>query len=287
MGLISRVSGRTYRGHNFLTPGIYLKMTRWARPAVGMIVACTIISPFGKSIKHEAETPGLDESTILRTLVSFNHFFVKYIWFWTWCTILPFATAFALKIQNHSSFSFKKRSKASVNYLKLLQPLIRIGIFGTIVWLAFTSLKRVLYENSGRCVVQNTSKVILKATTPKLCKWFGNLDGAKWTGFNLSGHCFMLNFCTLIVLNEIEEYIYMRKRINNDALKIMYWFCLVFVGACQAMVLVTYCMYHRPLEKIMATLLAVICWQILYEEVFKRRVISSKLVAPPIKEKMA
>lgn len=260
-------------------------MTRWARFGVAMITVCAVISPFGMRLRHAKDTPGIDDSHMLKTLVSFNHFFVKYIWFWTWCTVLPFATAYALLVQSHSSYNFKKRSRASVNYFKLLHPFIRVGVFGSIIWAVFNVLKTFLREHTGRCVIKGTSKVILKATTLKACKWYGNLDGGEWTGFNISGHCFMLNFCTLIMLNELEEYVYMKKRINNEPLKLMYWFCAGFIVMCQSMVLITYCFYHEPLEKIAGTILAVVCWQLLYEELFKKRLFLPRLIAPPIKEK--
>ena len=95
----------------------------------------------------------------------------------------------------------------------------------------------------------------------------------------------MLNFCTLIVLNELENYIFMKKRIDSRILKFMYYLCCLFVVACQSMLLVTYLMYHTPLEKVMATVLAVVAWQVLYEDFFKRKILPSFVLAPPAKEK--
>ena len=95
----------------------------------------------------------------------------------------------------------------------------------------------------------------------------------------------MLNFCTLIVLNELENYVFMKKRIDSRILKFMYYICCLFVVACQSMLLVTYLMYHTPLEKVMATVLAVVAWQVLYEDFFKRKILPSFVLAPPAKEK--
>jgi len=97
----------------------------------------------------------------------------------------------------------------------------------------------------------------------------------------------MLNFCTLIVLNELESYIFMKKRIESKSLKCMYWFCCLFLAACQSMLLVTYLMYHTVLEKVMGTVLAVVAWQVLYEDFFKRKgILPSVILAPPAKEKL-
>ena len=41
-------------------------MTRWARVGVGMIALCAAVSPFGSSIAHEKDTPGLENSIILQ-----------------------------------------------------------------------------------------------------------------------------------------------------------------------------------------------------------------------------
>ena len=270
-------------------------MTRWARVGLAMITACIAITPFGNTIAHEKDTPGLDDSLVLQLLVLWNQTFVKYIWGWTCLIIIPFATIFSIKIQSHSSYNFNKSTntkstnKQKINHLKVIPPIFRVGVFSTIIWQCFLFIKRTIFEKTGRCVIKNATsevtKVILKATSPKLCKWYGSLDKAVWTGFNLSGHSFMLNFCTLIVLNELENYVFMKKRINSKILKCMYYVCCLFVIACQSMLLVTYLMYHQPLEKVMATVLAVVAWQVLYEDFFKRKVLPSFVLAPPAKEK--
>jgi len=248
------------------------------------LICCSIISLFGKNLKYEQSISGIGEYWYVDLLVFINQNFVKYIWGWTMCIITPFAIVFSIKIQTVNQYNFQVKSSNKINYLKVIQPLVRINVFGSIIWIIFTKLKSLIYKNTGRCIFENTKKIILLATTPKDCNWYGD-NQAFWSGINISGHSFMLNLCSMIVLSELEMYYkifysnYFRDTVKKHFYKnykklgyflsVWYYICVAFLVCCQSMVVLTYLIYHNYFEKVSGTLLALFAWQLIYKDISK------------------
>ena len=69
-------------------------------------------------------------------------------------------------------------------------------VIATSVWYGFTGLFLIIEDNSGVC---NATKFLNKAE----CK-----DGGfRWKGLDISGHCFLLVWCNLIILEEAKCYL--------------------------------------------------------------------------------
>lgn len=248
-------------------------MHQLSKAALTILSLCSILSLFSLSLRSEKDTPNLKTSPIAQLLVFINLKFVKLIWFWTMVVVTPFAVLFSVKIQSYSVYNFErtKAKKAKVRYSKVVPVLIRILIFGTTIWYLFTHLKRLWFQSTGRCLIEHSNKVILKATTPKLCNWYNVEKNAYWSGFNLSGHSFMLNFSSMITLTEIYTYQNLKRELKNQwFIKQLYRLCVAFLIACQVMVCITYLVYHRYFEKVFGTVLALFCWQVLYFDVCQK-----------------
>ena len=265
-------------------------MQNLSKLALYSLAWCIFLSLFGKNYRHEKDTPGRGQLWYVDLLLLINQNFVKWIWGWTMLVITPFAVLFAYKIQHFKRRKFSnKKLKSSMQYHKLIHPLTRINLLGTIIWYLFTKLKSFLYNNTGRCLIENSNKAVLQASNAKSCRWLTNEEKlgqqGYWTGFNLSGHSFMLNFSFMIVATELYGF-YQLLKINYDSksskysqqktskllafLKIYYHVCLFFLFLCLLCVSVTYLVYHTFIEKVIGTVLALFCWQIIYFDYCKR-----------------
>ena len=281
----------------------------FSKTCLFIIIYCTFLSLIGTSYRHEKDTPGKGELWYIDLIILINQRFVKWIWGWTMVLITPFSLFYSIKSQNFKRIlerTVSPRNKnvqsQKIEYHRLLHPLIRINLLGTLIWYIFTKTKRSLYNNTGRCLLENSSKVILQARNPHSCKFLTsssnpekqaeNLVDAYWSGFNLSGHSFMLNFSILVVMSEVWCFYQFLKIYNNPEnsnsnfnsnsmkkiqkmksfkfLKIYFYLCLAFLLSCFTMVTITYSIYHSLVEKICGTVLAMFCWQIIYFDFCQR-----------------
>lgn len=175
------------------------------RLALKILLCCTVLSLFGGSIPTSAKTPFQDHF-LIKTLLAINLFYVKKIWGWTLLFLTSFSVLHTVNIQSHSSINFRSRKRKPINYFEIVHPFSRIFIGGTLIWWIFTLLKRYVFESTGFCLLEE-DKIILAAEKPYECRQLS--DGkADWTGYNISGHSFMLNFVSLVILSEIEPYVF-------------------------------------------------------------------------------
>lgn len=202
-------------------------MNKLSEISLYLLAWCCLLSIFGKNLRHEKDTPGKGELLYVDILLWINSNFIKWIWGWTMLLITPFsilvtynlnyfeAVCLAKKNLVHKS-SASKQVASSKNLKKLafftpsvlLHPIVRINFLGTVIWYLFTLLKRVIFNNSGRCLIENSNKAILQASSSQACRLLSTdhlknkIVDSYWSGFNLSGHNFMINFCLMVVLHE-------------------------------------------------------------------------------------
>lgn len=284
--------------------------------AVLCLFWCTFLSFFGKNYRQEKDTPGIGQLWYVDLLIAVNQNFVKWIWGWTMVVITPFSIIFAYKVQHlqniacSRNYRLKRKQKFKLEYHKLLHPISRIIFVGTLVWYTFTKLKGFLFANTGRCLIENSSRAVLQASDPRSCRWLTLEEplGARgyWSGFNLSGHSFMLNFSFMMAATELYAFYkivrgtegnsvesrqiagattpmtglaavqnYLNSSPKNCSksfklLKLYFIVCQLFLFLCFICVSMTYLVYHTFLEKILGTILALFCWQMVYFDFCKK-----------------
>ncbi|XP_073968779.1 acyl-coenzyme A diphosphatase Fitm [Rhodnius prolixus] len=211
----------------------------------------------------------------------FNQYFVKVGWGWTLLILLPFVSV--------TSFVYccGKRSK-------ILQHVMRLAI-ATGFWLIWTNAFNYIESIYGRCNVRDE-----KLQTKSVCLGRGFF----WQSVDISGHCFLLIYSTLVMIEEarvitnwegITDYIrdeeFARnseentgyranplKNLDNDEFKVLknafpkmtpfvrslFILLTLLIIIWECMLLGTVFYYHSMLEKFLAALTAVSTWYVTY-----------------------
>jgi len=196
----------------------------------------------------------------------FNLYFVKYAWGWTFSAVFLFMIL-SNYIQSGSWLSenaFRSGCRLAV---------------GTLVWyLHARMLFPMIEEFSGVCEV---SSLLSK----KSCY----LAGHFWRGFDISGHCFLLSWNNLFIVEECQMFFQKNRTLKRDRtgsgdtsekqeklnllgylqyLKYALAF-LMLMG--EMMMLFTAVYFHTLPEKIVGTLFGLLPWYIMYKMVYKKK----------------
>lgn len=108
----------------------------------------------------------------------FNRYFVKIGWFWTLFLTIPFNI-----LTSYTTCCGNKRLVLTAHLTRLL--------VATFFWFTWTSIYNYIEISYGRCNLRSyTDKVS--------CLKNGNF----WNGFDLSGHCFILIYSSLVMIEE-------------------------------------------------------------------------------------
>lgn len=224
-----------------------------------------------------------------------NQYFVKIGWFWTIVLTCPFIamtsavmSGFMTREQaiSRSRNPEPKREETTSDKVKavlshLLSRNMCRMIVNTLVWY-FTIHGFLSIEKSwGTCTGASTS-------SPEVCL----KSGGKWSGFDISGHTFLLLFSTLLMLEEIsvmvgwepfghhlnaqnQQYVKSLKigssrqflLFDKWALAIRLNFILITILTViwQFMLIQTVLFYHTMMQKAVAGLWAAVCWTLLYK----------------------
>lgn len=113
----------------------------------------------------------------------FNVYFVKIGWFWTLLFTMPFVY-------------FTNFTLCCGNLQKFLQNHMPRLIIATIFWFSWTSLFSVVENSYGRCNYKGYE-------TKRGCLKAGNF----WSGFDISGHVFILIYSSLVLIEEARPII--------------------------------------------------------------------------------
>ena len=112
----------------------------------------------------------------------FNELFVKWSWAWTMGLLVPFVYATATVY-------------SAANARNIRQQMARL-LVATLLWYFCTSSFISLEGRTGQCTVAE-----LSGTSKRDC----HQQGGTWSmGFDISGHCFILIYCCLIISEEVR-----------------------------------------------------------------------------------
>ncbi|CAG9088129.1 hypothetical protein JYU34_021148 [Plutella xylostella] len=108
----------------------------------------------------------------------FNQYFVKIGWFWTLFLTVPYVL-----LTSYTTCCGNQR-------IILTKHLPRI-LIATVAWYTWTTVFNIIESKYGRCNARNYDTKILCLK-----------NGHFWNGFDISGHCFILIYSSLILIEE-------------------------------------------------------------------------------------
>lgn len=209
----------------------------------------------------------------------FNQYFVKIGWFWTLFMTVPYVLLTSYTI------CCGKRRTITVAHLSRL-------LVATVFWSVWTSVFNMIESSYGRC---NSKQFESKMLCLK--------NGHFWNGFDISGHCFILIYSSLVMIEEakaingwerIKDYIrdekYARsiddksasvnplKNITTDELNILkmsyenftpyvrgFFIAIALLQLLWDVMLVsTILYYHIMVEKFISGIIAILTWFVTY-----------------------
>lgn len=110
----------------------------------------------------------------------FNQYFVKIGWFWTLFLTVPYVL-----LTSYTTCCGKRRHIATGH-------LSRLAI-ATFFWYSWTMIFNVIETKYGRCNMKNIDNKVICLK-----------NGGFWNGFDISGHCFILIYSSLIMIEEAK-----------------------------------------------------------------------------------
>ncbi|XP_009071741.1 PREDICTED: fat storage-inducing transmembrane protein 2, partial [Acanthisitta chloris] len=138
-------------------------------------------------------TPAPYTYLILFCLFS-GRYFVKLAWAWTLWLLLPFI---ALTTYQFARTKFLYGPTRSI--LVVLRRLSTL-LVGTAVWFVCTELFTYIENLTGECSISGkVGEPRRLYATKREC----HRDNGVWHGFDISGHCFLLSYCALMILEEV------------------------------------------------------------------------------------
>ncbi|KFQ48975.1 Fat storage-inducing transmembrane protein 2, partial [Nestor notabilis] len=108
-------------------------------------------------------------------------YFVKVAWAWTFWLLLPFITV--------TTYQFAKSKLLYGRMKSILAVLRRLStlLVGTAIWYICTRVFMYIENLTGACSTSG------KVSEPR----------GIWNGFDISGHCFLLSYCALMIMEEV------------------------------------------------------------------------------------
>jgi len=234
------------------------------------------------SVVSDYKTSAASRSYLANPNNFLNQWFVKIGWFWT-CLVV-------------GSFIYLTSHTYSCGRFNVIRNnIVRLGI-ATGAWFCITSLFDMVEHKSGMCDITKYHK-------KETCLASGN----NWKGFDISGHCFLLIFSNLVMLEEGKAYLgwerikdFIRneehRRVNTDQDKsdtpltklkneeflhlrnefpkrtpyVRFLFCLMAMLMIfwDFMLLITVLYFHMMIEKVVASGVAVLTWFALYKFIY-------------------
>ncbi|KAF7696139.1 acyl-coenzyme A diphosphatase FITM2 [Silurus meridionalis] len=176
----------------------------------------------------------------------FNVYFVKFSWGWNLLLLLPFI---------YLSNSYNKNLTFAFQRLASL-------VVATAIWYSCTEIFFYIENVTGACY-DNTQTIQDGLSTKSECKTAGFF----WEGFDISGHCFILSYSTLLIMEEMVPMLHLVQHYKNrptflDALYLalnaiaVIW---VWMFACTSVY------FHNMIQKFLGTSLGVLSWYLTYK----------------------
>ncbi|KFP28819.1 Fat storage-inducing transmembrane protein 2, partial [Colius striatus] len=121
-------------------------------------------------------------------------YFVKVAWAWTFWLLLPFITL--------TAYQFAKSKLLYSPARRVVSVLRRLGtlLVGTAIWYCCTSLFLYIENLTGTCsAAGKVGEPRRLYATKQECR----RDSGSWNGFDISGHCFLLSYCAMMIVEEV------------------------------------------------------------------------------------
>jgi len=236
------------------------------------------------SVVSDYKTPTAKRSYFANSDNFINQWFVKCGWFWT-----------GILLSSFIYFTSNTYGCGRMNIVK--NNLSRLAI-ASAVWFSMTSLFNAIEAKTGMCEYTQYRR-------KDICINNGHL----WRGFDLSGHCFLLIFCNLVMHEEGKAYLgwekikdFLRneehKRLNDDSgrtdtplsklkneefrflrseypartplVRLLFCLMALLMILWDFMLLITVLYFHMMIEKVVASGAAVLVWFGLYKFIYKQ-----------------
>ncbi|XP_044154593.1 acyl-coenzyme A diphosphatase FITM2 [Bufo gargarizans] len=177
-----------------------------------------------------------------------NVYFVKVSWGWTFLSLLPFIALTSYVATRSLGTVFRRLSALLV---------------GTMVWFTCTQFFMMIENYTGTCYNSSMVPEIRPEHTDKRsCV----TSGGFWDGFDISGHSFLLPYCTLMILEETAvvhivrfEKSWQKHLINALTLSLAFLvFVWVFMFFCTAIY------FHNFFQKLLGTSFGILGWYVTY-----------------------
>ncbi|OXB71847.1 UNVERIFIED_CONTAM: hypothetical protein H355_008869 [Colinus virginianus] len=198
------------------------------------------------------ETPMRNKRNVL------NVYFVKVAWAWTFWLLLPFIGV-TTYLFARSKF-FYGPTKSVLAALRRLSALL----VGTAVWYVCTELFMYIENLTGTCSASSDlSEAHQLYTTKQDC----HQNNGIWNGFDISGHCFLLSYCTLMIVEEmavleglsIDRNARLRVVINSLFISLCFLTVIwVFMFLCTTLY------FHDFSQKLLGALVGLAAWYATY-----------------------
>ncbi|CAG9530344.1 unnamed protein product [Cercopithifilaria johnstoni] len=221
---------------------------RTDRKAIFHLLAVFLLSLFAALVPLPNHYYFVKKNNIL------NNYFVKFGWFWTCIVVCPFIWYISTAIgQNISG---------------IVQNLSRM-VIATTIWYYCTHGFLVFEQITGHC---HGSKLSSRTSCA--------IDGGKWVpGFDISGHCFILIYSSLIICEEALAFriittVHRTRRMqpikNENLIRIFFIFMCVLHLLWDFELLISVLYYHHIYHKVMGALIAILCWYFTYHIWYKK-----------------
>ncbi|NXX82940.1 FITM2 protein, partial [Urocolius indicus] len=171
---------------------------RWLRVALAagrvrhrlpwLLVAIVVVGSALKDGDLVPETPLASKRNPL------NVYFVKVAWAWMFWLLLPFITLTAYQ------FAKSKLLYSPVRHVVAVLRRLSVLLVGTAIWYNCTSLFLYIENLTGTC------SAVGKAGEPRhlyATKHECQRANGSWNGFDISGHCFLLSYCAMMIVEEV------------------------------------------------------------------------------------
>uniref|UniRef100_A0A0R3RFM6 FIT family protein n=1 Tax=Elaeophora elaphi TaxID=1147741 RepID=A0A0R3RFM6_9BILA len=221
---------------------------RTDRKAVFHLLAVFLLSLFAAFVSLPDHYYFVKKNNIL------NSCFVKLGWFWTCVVVCPFIWYISTAVGQGMS--------------GIIQNLSRM-VIATTIWYYCTHAFVTFEQITGHC---RGSKLSSRTSCAA--------DGGKWVpGFDISGHCFILIYSSLIICEEALAFrtitVTHRTRglslVKNENRIRIFFICMCALHLLWDFeLLISVLYYHHIYHKVMGALIAVLCWYFTYHVWYRR-----------------
>jgi len=176
-----------------------------------------------------------------------NQYLVKYAWGWTF---YPLCILFTV-----TSFTQSGKLLNGKNIASWVRLILNTGVWYFFAVYLFPSIQ----QQTGVC---EASKHVTRYTCYKA--------GYRWSGFDISGHCFLLTWNNLVIIEELQR-IAINTNMTDKSMNLNFisvtvknvLYVLMIVW--EVMILATSMYFHTTVEKVLGVLCAIIPWIFIYK----------------------